>query len=114
MRVADPADPLHRRALVEQDAPAPVHLDVDETGGDESAVEVAPFHVVRQLPALANRLDDAVRDHDGRVPPHRLTVEDGGSGQGEGGRQIVSVTFLRLRGVSGSRPFSRASRSANA
>ena len=105
------ADAVGRRLLVEESAAAAVHLRIDEARRQESALEIDLADRLRQAARRNDGLDAGVFDDDRGTGDDRSPVEDPGAGQGEPAHR-VSVTFLRSRGRSGSRPRRRAMRSA--
>ena len=100
--------------IVEHDAAAAVHLEVDEARRDQAAAEVDRLHAGRQRTARDDGLDAFAIDHQRRVVVPRQPVEDARAGECEAPVHSVSVTLRRLGGASGSRPRWRAKASTKA
>ena len=97
-----------RGIVIEERAATAIHLRIDETGRQQSAVKLHDVHVHRDP---ADIRDDSAIDDKRRTLMRRLAVEDARAGQGKAAHRVF-VTFLRRRGRSGSRPRARAIRSA--
>src|SRR5690606_12278505 len=92
-----------RWVVVEQDAPAAIDLHVDEARSQNAALEVADRHSRLGLPRLYGN-DPAGLDDEMVTVPKRSAVEKARAADRQPAHHIVSVTFLRLAGRSGSSP----------
>ena len=97
MGFGDAADRIDCGIVVEQGAAAAVHLHVDETRHEKSAVQDAPLDAGSEF-FLGHDFGNAVTVNDNsKAAANALAIENTGSCKSKC-HHIVSVTFLRSRG----------------
>ena len=112
VRGADGGDLVQARIGAEHDPAAAVHLEVDETGREDAAVEVHPLAAFRQNALRTDLRHLAVRDPQRGVFVDPRPVENPRPGENLV-HHTVSVTLRRCGGASGSSPRRRARASMN-
>jgi hypothetical protein len=103
MGLADGADRIGARLVVEQCAPAAVHLRVYEAGSENAAVQFMDDNAFRNLRQAHDGFDDSVA-HDYRPIAAELSVEKDPGTLKCVSHHNVLVTLLRWGGRSGSWP----------
>ena len=108
---ADGADAFDIRRVIEEDAAAAIHLDVDEAGRQQSAGEIDALDFGAKARHRQHGFDAVAGNQHGVIGEPGFAVENLGPDERETLVHTVSVTFERPRGTSGSKPRARATAS---